>query len=240
MESQAYAFRSRGDEYVLRLNREVRGFRKDALAYRKFGREDLPVPEVVEIGETAEGLFYCVSRKLRGRTLQDLRPSQIPATLEATVRVMQAIADSSIESIRGFGPFDHSGHAGFASWRDFLLSQTLMNHADSELAAIVHRLADFCPETRCLVHGDFGSNNVLTDGRTITGVLDWSEAMIGDPLWDVANVFFWRGWLDCMAQLANYLSKHLHPLPHWRERVLCYQACIALRELAQITADSTA
>jgi aminoglycoside phosphotransferase (APT) family kinase protein len=39
------------------------------------------------------------------------------------------------------------------------------------------------------VHGDFGSNNVLADGEHITGVVDWSEAMIGDPLYDVANIF---------------------------------------------------
>ncbi len=39
------------------------------------------------------------------------------------------------------------------------------------------------------MHGDFGSNNVLADGTVTTGVIDWGEAMFGDPRYDIANIF---------------------------------------------------
>jgi hygromycin-B 4-O-kinase len=94
-------------------------------------------------------------------------------------------------------------------------------------------LAQHCPEIRRLVHGDFGSNNVLTDGRRIIGVIDWSEAMIGDPLYDVANVFFWRDWLVCMRQQARYFELHPESSPNLRERLLCYQLRIGLGEIYQ-------
>ena len=82
-----------------------------------------------------------------------------------------------------------------------------------------------------LVHGDFGSNNVLAEGEHITGVVDWSEALIGDPLYDVANIFFWRTWLPCMEQQAQFFEAHPLKLPNWKERVLCYQLRIGLSEV---------
>jgi Ser/Thr protein kinase RdoA (MazF antagonist) len=39
-----------------------------------------------------------------------------------------------------------------------------------------------------LLHGDLGSHNVFTDGRDITAVIDWEDALSGDPVFDVA---FW-------------------------------------------------
>ncbi|WP_439897592.1 phosphotransferase, partial [Escherichia coli] len=68
----------------------------------------------------------------------------------------------------------------------------------ADMAGRCAELARHCPNVRALVHADFGSNNVLTDGHRITGVIDWSEAMYGDPLYDIANILFWRPWLDCM------------------------------------------
>ena len=70
------------------------------------------------------------------------------------------------------------------------------------------KLSENMQDFRNLVHGDFGSNNVLYDGTSITGVIDWSEGHDGDPLYDVANIFFWRTWLDCMDLLASFLERY--------------------------------
>ena len=48
-----------------------------------------------------------------------------------------------------------------------------------------------CRSYRAVVHGDFGFDNLMClDGR-VTGVLDWAEARIGDPLYDLANLDYW-------------------------------------------------
>jgi len=39
-----------------------------------------------------------------------------------------------------------------------------------------------------LLHGDLGSHNVFTDGRDVTAVIDWEDALSGDPVFDIA---FW-------------------------------------------------
>jgi len=44
------------------------------------------------------------------------------------------------------------------------------------------------PWTPAFTHGDLQINHVFVDGDEITGVLDWSEAGQGDPLYDLATL----------------------------------------------------
>ncbi|MGO4831689.1 phosphotransferase family protein, partial [Rhizobiaceae sp. 2RAB30] len=99
----------------------------------------------------------------------------------------------------------------------------------ARLLDIMLDLTNHCPEEWRLIHGDFGSNNVLTDGRCITGVIDWSEAMYGDPLYDVANILSWRSWVHCMEEQARHLE-HSGRLGN-PDRLRCYQLRIGLAEI---------
>lgn len=45
------------------------------------------------------------------------------------------------------------------------------------------------PRDDALLHVDYHPLNVLTDGRRITGVLDWTGAAAGDPRWDLARTY---------------------------------------------------
>ena len=248
-ESQAYGFVEQGRELVLRVSRSKKNFEKDALAYRSFGRPDLPIPRVIEIGNLDGRHAFCISPRASGITLQDLSPEEIGNTLAATVDVMQAIERSNLAEIGGFGRFDEQGVGDYRSWHDYLTSvsdpsfydwpSTASVVGEDRVAPLLTRmlaLAERCPEVRRLVHGDFGSNNVFSDGVfsdncCITGVIDWSEAMVGDPLYDVANIFFWRTWLNCMEQLARFLEPHLDRDEDTMARLLCYQLHIGLREI---------
>jgi hygromycin-B 4-O-kinase len=87
-----------------------------------------------------------------------------------------------------------------------------------------------CPEERKLVHGDFGSNNVLVDGTAVTAVIDWDNAMYGDPLYDIATTHFWAPWLRCMQIADDYWQKELAEPPAFRERVQCYALHLGLIE----------
>lgn len=57
-----------------------------------------------------------------------------------------------------------------------------------------------------LVHNDFAAEHVLIDpaGGTLTGVIDWSDMAIGDPLVDFAGLFHWGGEPLVRSVLANY------------------------------------
>ena len=43
-----------------------------------------------------------------------------------------------------------------------------------------------------LVHGDLIIHNLLTDGKNLTGVLDWELALFGDPDYDLFRLFYYQ------------------------------------------------
>lgn len=43
-----------------------------------------------------------------------------------------------------------------------------------------------------LVHGDLVIHNLLTDGRNLTGVLDWELSLFGDPDYDLSRLFYYQ------------------------------------------------
>ncbi|MGI9070548.1 MAG: aminoglycoside phosphotransferase family protein [Bryobacteraceae bacterium] len=248
-ESQVFRFNSEDRQFIIRLNSSVQDFEKDRFVHERFARPELPIPKVFMIGQL-EDHFYCISQRMPGRTLEDLDHQQVSGLLVPTRQVWQAIAKSDLGGISGCGPFNSSGVATFSTWRDFLLgvADTAKHDWDSVglytkvdvVKGWVDRLellSATCPEQRALVHGDFGSNNVLTDGQYITSVVDWSEAMIGDPLYDVANIFFWRTWLSCMEQQAFYFEAHPPNVPDWEKLILCYQLRIGLSEVLENALD---
>ncbi|HVF04680.1 MAG TPA: phosphotransferase [Frankiaceae bacterium] len=48
----------------------------------------------------------------------------------------------------------------------------------------------------CVIHGDLGESNLLVDGGRLTGVLDWTDAHVGDPAMDLT----W--WVQCLGPAA--------------------------------------
>jgi hygromycin-B 4-O-kinase len=240
--SQAFGFEQGADAYVMRLGRHAYGFEKDAFVSRTFGSVSLPVPEVLEVGHFGDGLFFCISRRAMGQRLFDLDAADMPRMVIPVAQTMSAIAASDLSSTRGFGSFDPTGSAPFATWRDYLTGITdlerfswltlgrkvNLEHLDL-LFRRVTELAEVCPENRCLIHGDFGSYNLLTDGQRITAVIDWDRALFGDPWYDVANLHFWHE--TRLEPLIDSFASQLASIPQGRERLLCYQLRIGLQEI---------
>ncbi|MFE0015513.1 phosphotransferase family protein [Mesorhizobium sp. NPDC059054] len=242
-ESQAFGIRLADEDLILRINRLAEGFQKEAFCYRHFTSASLPIPQILSIGEV-DGHAYCVSRRAAGKTLQDLSPAELPSVVARVDEVMRAIAEAPLHGTEGFGRFDADGIGVHESWRGFLAAVADPQRYDwkgcepavsrSWIDRHLHLLGFLisqCPETRSLVHGDFGSNNVLTDSLAITGVIDWSEAMFGDPLYDVANIFFWRPWLACMEAQARFVEGHRLDIMSKEQALRCYQLRIGLQQV---------
>lgn len=111
----------------------------------------------------------------------------------------------------GFGLFDVGPLLGGANtgeprgmcrnWRRYLLSH-LEDHVRTCLdmetltprdARSIARLFEsatplFVGIRPVLLHGDLGNHNVVSDGATITALIDWEDCLSGDPIFDVA---FW-------------------------------------------------
>jgi aminoglycoside phosphotransferase (APT) family kinase protein len=87
-----------------------------------------------------------------------------------------------------------------------------------------------------LLHGDYWPGNLLwTDGR-LAAVIDWEDAVVGDPLADVANgrlEILWALGMDAMHKFTDHY-KTLMPsidfanLPYW-------DLCAALRPASKLS-----
>ncbi|HET9200602.1 MAG TPA: phosphotransferase [Dehalococcoidia bacterium] len=233
-DSLALGVEAAGKSYVVRINRLDEGFRKERYVHRRFSSVKLPVPRVLEVGSIGEGLYFCVSERAPGETLQDQQPADVAALVGPLFEVWAELRRCDVSDTSGFGWFDDRGKAYSSSWQDYLRAEAdgweenreqgkqLVGRDPGDLLELYRLLIDSCPEERKLVHGDFGSNNVVVDQGRVTAVLDWDHAMYGDPLFDVATARFWATWLECMAQQTQVFDERLSHLPNYEDRVLCY------------------
>ena len=250
MESRAVRFVLGNMPCVLRINRDDAGFKKDRLAHSRFG-STIPIPQVLDIGVFDEQHSYCISAFIRGKTLQDLSEREIDDYLEPTYQILLRIRNQDTTDIKGVGKFDEKLQANFSSWHSYLRSfadgaYLRWGKVGFDLKRIIfitdeyNRLIDHCPERRDLVHGDFGSNNVIVDEGAVVAVLDWDCAAVGDYLADVATAYFWSHHLNCMKRQAEYFELKLAASEkHYRERILCYQLKIALEEIHEALVDES-
>lgn len=89
-----------------------------------------------------------------------------------------------------------------------------------------------------LIHGDFSPRHVFADSGRLTGIIDWGDAMVGDPLYDLGRIVHSvlgrlnPGTLaDGFALLALFLETYgdapwLYPDP--TEKVLLYAAAFVM------------
>lgn len=86
-----------------------------------------------------------------------------------------------------------------------------VNFADPRDAAIKEHLLALPPRPPTLLHFDFHPMNVLSDGRGITAVLDWTNAATGDARADFARTYAifqldpWEGRTSAPWQLFRRL-----------------------------------
>lgn len=251
--SRAFAATAGGKQYVIRLHADVHAaesFAKDDYAWRHFGSPALPIPRIVAQGETADGCF-AISERAPGRTLAELSSDEQWTLLPAVLDAFEAVGRVDVRASRGYGAWDATGNGQHRSWHSFLAA-AIENHRDgyyqnwhrlfdeSFLERDVYetvyramlRLAEFCPEERALVHTDYQFENIIVAGQRVTGVIDWANAIYGDPLYDVARWIAWSAmpgwWYDDSSDL---MKERFGDAPHYDERIACYQCHIGLDDL---------
>lgn len=243
--SQAYFFESKGQSKVLRINIHTdEGFKKDQFAYEHFSSADIPIPKVEAIGQLPGGLFYAVSERLPGITLEKLTGEQFKAALPAVIQTMEAIHQT--EPITpGFGWIKLDGNGKYDSWHE-ALDGSQAGEEDDSLDSVkfferdiynsvrikIKEYYRFCPKhIRKLIHTDYGFGNTLFANGQVTGVLDWDGVAYGDPLYDVAWLDFWTGafsWKVNVAATIQQLYVDQDRLPRdFEERIVCYKMIIA-------------
>ncbi|MFE1128398.1 phosphotransferase family protein [Streptomyces albidoflavus] len=249
--SQAYALTLDGAEVVLRVGAHGEDFAKDEVVARLAG-PGLPVPPVLARGE-AEGWAYAVSGRVRGTALDDLSGEAVARTLPSLLRALDAAARVDLAGTSGYGIWTPDGFAPHASWPEALLaigtetprvpgwraalvdSGIGLGPVEAGLSALA-ALTPCLPDARRLIHGDLLSRNVLAGEAGITGVLDWGNALYGDPLYDAAWLLHWWPWYP------GWRTPPCSPtgVPLGRPRPTCGNACTPTCSTSPSTPSPTA
>ncbi len=210
--SSAYGYRVGDRSLVVRLGKMREGFEMDRAAMA-FAGPDLPVPNVLEVGE-ALGMAYAISERHHGRFLEHVEPDETERSGPALTRLL-----TGLRSVPAEPSVPVSWEPGAArpcqSWREWLTRGLVDDptlpvsgwratlSADPDLdrlfVACEQRIADLldaCPERRDLVHGDLLHQNVLVadDASEVTAIFSWKCSVRGDFLFDAAWCTFWDGW----------------------------------------------
>lgn len=202
--SSAYSFRQADRELVLRFGAHRDWFEADQAAVA-FASPELPVPEVVEIGDVFDGT-YAISVRHYGINLEDVRPDQSDAAGPMLASLLAALFNVPKSPDMPVGWHSQPPNRDL-TWRGWLSGQ-LVDDPDDEVhgwraplaaqseldrvyragEARVRDLIEACPERRDLVHGDLLHANVLVaeDASRPNAVFSWKCSARGDFLFDTA------------------------------------------------------
>lgn len=230
--SRCFGYRAADDDFVVRFGDYVDDFEKDRRAHAYAG-PDLPIPEVLDIGEAFHG-YYAISSRAAGSPLESCTTEEWSRLVEPLVGVFEALRTAKVPEAPGWGGWDGQGRAMHLGWRDFLLAvegdgpdrrthgwRGKLRESPTGDASFRwgYGLLDEVATNdvpRSLVHCDLINRNVYVARGAITGVFDWGCAMYGDHLYELAWFEFWAPWHPSID--AGVLREALEA--KWRS--ICY------------------
>ncbi len=251
--SRAYSLTLDGHEVVIRFGAYLDDFEKDRVMAR-YSSAALPIPKVLEVGEAESG-FYAVSERVLGTPLDDLDENGMRTLLPRLLDALEALQELKPIDRHGFGLWRLDGTAPSGTWAEALLTVADRSErmagwrerldASPQDAQVfdagvekLRRLALRLPDLRSIVHSDLLNRNVLVDAGRLTGVIDWGNALYGDPLYDIAWLLYWWAWypawqgIDLQESLDRHWYTHEGPPSGMQERLLCYLIHIGLAHVA--------
>lgn len=184
----------------------------------------LPVPELLDARLSDQlGEGHLVLRLLPGTPLDEVSTDALPA--QARTRLLAEL-DLALSQIRALDvtAWPDPGPEWELLWRQ-LESAAEARQWPGGLAAhcqrvVVRAAATAAAAPQSVFHGDLGGVNCRIDPQTgsITGLLDWDSAAVGDPATDVAAILAGLGPATATQLRAEF--------PWWESAEQRYQAYV--------------
>jgi len=136
------------------------------------------------------GGAFLVMERVPGRALIEDRIFNLGAVLvDLQARLHALDADALLEALGRSGPALRARDVTFDGYLEQLGSRIAAGRLDGLEPAMRWLRSARPPEParRAICHGDFHPQNVLAEKGRVTGVLDWPNALVADPAYDVAS-----------------------------------------------------
>ncbi len=224
--NEVYEAKTPSQNIIVRISRlGPQNFETEETVIRLALQAGVPAPKVLLIESAStetEDLTFCIEEKIEGSPLKDILKTIPQEDLKKIVYDSGAILSKihAIETDR-FGPLDRS--AFYSKWTDFLFRFEENKPRIFDFASTVGLLPEVLEkafdiqrknrgvmeiDTPFTLHGDFSPKHILTDGKVITGIIDFEDAKGGDPVRDIAWLdFFYSGAFPLEWFLEGYQNK---------------------------------
>lgn len=243
--SSAYRFTSGNHKYVIRINSDDADFKKDKLVSKLLLGSGLPIPNIMALGKY-KNLHYAISEWCEGHTMIDenINENDVLRLYECLWQLQQfsmshlpewKLLDDDEDGEPGgwqAALLDFQNHKMDYTIEGLVSKEKLNGEVVEKTVNTIKSLLPYCNTTKHLLHGDFGFDNALTDGKRITGLIDWAEARLGDFLYDVAYLIFNSSAIDYKKLWLQFLKEKEITIENINERLLCYQLVIGLNSIA--------
>jgi aminoglycoside phosphotransferase (APT) family kinase protein len=192
------------------------------------GRVAAPAPYAIDVSCLALPVEYGVFERWDGSTLSSLDGNEAAMLtgLETTAAYLRRVHDITLP---GAGGLDASARGCGEDWAAFLhvnldnhiarcASDGAIDGAESGRIRILldAELGADAAATDRLLHGDPGPENTILDANGgVTGMTDWEDALVGDPLFDVASIAAFQPERRWPAIFRGYFGGDL-PVRHRR------------------------
>ncbi len=201
-------------------------------------RLPLPVPRYEFFGRATREFPYAFAgyRKLAGvpaTHVEAIEAETVAAQLGEMLSALHAIAPEEVEDLH-LPPSDDDPRAYLPETLREL--EAVAPHLPPEMENICRaflerdRHAFASPLPRRLLHDDLRDEHLLLapDGSRIQGIIDWTDASVGDPAHDFAGLWSWQG----EAFAARVFASYAHSIDaHFWARVRFYGLCCIISTL---------
>ncbi len=217
--SQAYTFENVGKKFVIRFNSFTdEGFKKEAIVHAEYAA--VPTPKIIDTG-IYDSFHYSITESYNGLQLHKLDGEQIEAVLPNLFATMNTMHTQPVKG-KGFGVWGLDQNGAFESfeaqlrrfihvdkWEKWAAQHPFFDIGFAKTLKVeFDALVQYIPADRYFLHGDFGRTNIFALDNRIEGVIDWSEAMYGDFLLDLAWCAFWESRVDMVAAYYDFNKEH--------------------------------
>jgi aminoglycoside phosphotransferase (APT) family kinase protein len=210
------------------------------------------VPNVELAGQPSATFPYRFAgyRFIPGVAADAVAPSLLSVTAQSIGRALGAIHGVPESHARAAGvpemPADDPGRQRWLD--DRITAAASLRGIDSVVDRALNWLHDHgrrrpaaSPGPLRLTHDDLSPEHLLVDPETgeLVGILDWSDALLGDPARDFAPLVGWHGWSFVDEVLRNYPHRVDHG---FRERLRFMARVLSMLWLAETrewTPDAT-
>jgi aminoglycoside phosphotransferase (APT) family kinase protein len=188
-----------GRGFIVKASSNHAALRAEAWACAQGAAVGCHAPPIIRFDRLGTGMSAMIMHRIEGQPIAAEHP--------ALTGVGAGLCRLHGVRVTGFGwladaSWDDHGDPALTqpSWLGFLRSvcddtreladsyESAGTVADAAATAIADHADDLAPfENGVLCHGDLKAGHILVDGGQLAGVIDWGDAVVADPWWDIAR-----------------------------------------------------